>query len=124
MLARTPAISSGIRIFPPVASASHLPDALIHSAPSSFREMFPVLACVSSGLRPTRPAKSSSGPRSPLIPTLFIISVHSLQALGGSHALRHPLLAQNSQPFWNRRHFLGPLRPHLPDSYRSFKDRQ
>ena len=44
-------------MFSLAASASHLPDALIHSTPSSFMEMFPVLAWVSSGLRPTRAAR-------------------------------------------------------------------
>ena len=44
-----------------IASAIHLPDALIHKTPSSFMEVLPVLACVNSGLLPTHADSSRSG---------------------------------------------------------------
>ena len=55
--AGTPALPPGpkaIRMSSRRASAIHLPDALIHRTPSSFMELLPVLACVSSGSLPTR----------------------------------------------------------------------
>src|SRR5579859_6885236 len=46
--------STGRKISSRSASASHLPDALIHRTPSSFIEVFPVLACTNNGSRPMR----------------------------------------------------------------------
>src|SRR5579862_8037456 len=43
-----------------MASAIHLPDALTHRTPSTFIELLPVLACVSSGSLPIRADSSRS----------------------------------------------------------------
>src|ERR1700724_2597253 len=59
-----PARSKGIRMSLRIASAVHLPDALIHRTPSSLIDliqMLPVLACVSSGSLPIRADSSRSG---------------------------------------------------------------
>src|SRR5882762_9301360 len=56
--ALTSAKSSGTSISSCIAWDNHLPDALIQRIPSSFMEVFPLLACTSRGSLPTRAERS------------------------------------------------------------------
>ncbi len=51
MSVRASAKSTGIRISSCVACASHLPDALIHSTPPSFMDVFPVATYAPTAVR-------------------------------------------------------------------------
>src|ERR1700722_11518622 len=60
-----------------IASAIHLPDALIHRAPSSFIELLPVLAWVSSGSLPIRADSSRSRVSSAWLIADIFVFIHA-----------------------------------------------
>ena len=82
---RTDAKPRGIKISELQASAIHLPEALIHKTPFSFMELLPVLACVSSGLLPTRADSSSKGVSS--LPKGISVLIRSLVGITATPAV-------------------------------------
>src|SRR5215472_7304403 len=87
---RTSARSSEVRISSRVASAIHLPDALIQSVPSSLIEMFPALAWVNRRLPPTRADSSRKE----------LISVFSVTWQVFIHRLLKVLLRKQAKGFF------------------------
>src|ERR1700730_11966364 len=95
------------------ASTIHLPDALIHRTPSSFREMLPVLAWVSIGSAPIRAVRYCSRASSTRLAAVIFLLIRRLP---------YSSLRQHPQPLFDRRRWRGSLSPHLSNLERSFEN--